>query len=122
MLQNIIWFFHLLLLIIILFGWLILPSSTLKYQLAIVPLVFLDWYDYDGQCILTRLEHFIRTGEWKQKTALEEEGAEFFRPLLEYIFNIKMTREQASYLNHLLFIISWLITYFLFIFKIKLIY
>jgi hypothetical protein len=33
-----------------------------------------------------------------------------------------MKRKEASYLNHLLFIISWLITYILFIFNIKLIY
>jgi hypothetical protein len=121
MLSTIIWLIHLILLIIILFGWLILPSWSLKYQLAIVPLVFLDWYDMDGQCILTRLEHYIKTGEWEQEPA-EEGGPNFFQPLIEKLFNIRMTRKEASYLNHLLFIISWLITYFLFIFNIKLIY
>ena len=107
-----IWLFHFIILIIILFGWL-LPKWWLKYQMLLVPLVFLDWQD-DGQCILTRLEHYFRTGEWEQKTAVEEDGAEFFRPILNYITGLNFSRITASRINYTMFIISWLITYYMF--------
>ena len=108
-----IWLFHLIILIIILFGWLIFPKRWLKYQMLIVPLVFLDWHD-DGQCILTRLEHYFKTGEWEQIPAEEEDGAEFFRPILNWITGLNLSRKTAGKINTVMFIISWLITYYLF--------
>ena len=111
--MNLIWIIHFVILIFILFGWGILPSYTLKYQMLIVPLIFLDWNDYDGQCFLTRLEHYFKTGQWKQKT-FEEGGPEFFRPILEFITKRKFDRISASRINYFLFIISWLITYYKF--------
>ena len=111
--MNFIWIIHFILLFFILFGWSILPNWSLKYQMLVVPIIFLDWNDYDGACILTKLEHYFKTGEWKQKSALES-GPEFFRPLLEYILNRDIDRITAERINYTLFIISWLITYYKF--------
>ena len=112
--MNIIWFFHFIVLILIIFGWGILPKWTLKYQMFIVPLIFLDWNDWDGMCILTRLEHYFKTGKWEQKS-FEEGGPEFFRPLLEKILGKKFDRITASRINYTIFIFAWIITYFKFL-------
>ena len=109
--MNLLYLLHLSLIIFILFGWAILPNYTLKYQMLIVPIIFLDWNDYDGQCILTRLQHYIKTGEWKQKPFIEG-GPEFFRPILEYVTCRKYNRKDASKINYVLFIFGWLMTYY----------
>lgn len=118
--SKIIYILHFISLIILLFSSIIFPHYTLKYQILIIPLTFLDWNDYDGQCILTRLEYYFRTGVWKQKS-FEENGPEFFRPILEKIIGKKINRITASRINYVLFITSWIITYYKFLkyYKIK---
>lgn len=106
---------HTSLIILVLSGWAILPKWTLIYQLFIVPLIILDWNDFDGQCILTRLEHYLRTGTWQQAPANEEDAPEFFRPLLEWITGRDFTRTQASRINYSLFTIAWIMTMIMYI-------
>jgi len=112
--MSLVYFFHFLLLIVLVFGWAIFPDYTLKYQMLIIPLTFLDWNDWDGQCIFTRIEHYFKTGQWEQKS-FGEGGPEFFRPILEKITGLKFNRVSASRINYSLFIISWLITYYKFL-------
>ena len=108
--ENLTWFIHLLILLFILFNPIMLPPRFLKYQMLIVPLIFIDWND-DGHCILTKLEHYFRTGRWETPAYLEG-GPEFFRPILNGLTGKKYSREQASRINTLLFILSWLLTYY----------
>jgi hypothetical protein len=48
---------HILLIIYIFIGHYITPINYIKYYLLLIIFIFLDWNDYDGQCILTKLEH-----------------------------------------------------------------
>lgn len=69
----------------------------------------MDWNDFDGMCILTKIEHYFRTGEWTSKSPLEG-GPEFFRPiLLRFGFNV--TRSDADRLNNFIFLMFLGITF-----------
>jgi hypothetical protein len=101
-------YIHIVLIIYILIGHIITPKPFLKYYLYLIIFVFLDWNDFDGQCILTKLEHYFRTGEMVNKSAKEEEAPEFFRPLLNNLFNLNLDRESADRLNNYIFMLSFL--------------
>ena len=91
-----------------LIGHQITPLKYLKYYLYLLIFIFLDWNDFDGQCILTRLEHGLRTGNWNQKPAIEKDSPEFFRPLINNLFNLKLSRAEADRLNNFTFMLSFL--------------
>lgn len=97
-------------LIFIILGGVFLPCHYLPFHIALIILIFLDWNDLDGMCILTRLEHYFKTGDWKSKTAIEG-GPEFFRPYVNIVFNLNLTREQASRLNNFLFMMALAISF-----------
>ena len=77
--------------------------------MALIIGIFLDWNDLDGQCTLTGLEHFFRTGQWDSRPAEESEAPEFFRPTINKIFSWELSRDQASRLNNFLFMSSFAI-------------
>ena len=104
---NIIRLIHYLLMIFIFVGHILLPVQYIKYYLLLIVFIFLDWNDLDGQCILTRLEYYFNTGNWKQKSPIEG-GPEFFRPLVNKMFNLKLNRVEADRLNNFIFILCWL--------------
>lgn len=99
---EIIKYIHLFLLFLVFVGF-ILPCKYLPHYIFLIILILLDWNDFDGMCILTRLEHYFRTGEWDMKPAIQG-GPEFFRPYINSIFNLNLTREGASRLNYFSFI------------------
>ena len=70
----------------------------------------LDWNDFDGQCTLTKLEYYFKTGKWSYKSPVEG-GPEFFRPLINKLFNLKLSRIEGDRLNNFVFIMCWLIAY-----------
>ena len=104
---NIIRLIHYLLMVFIFTGHILLPIEYIKYYLLLIVFIFLDWNDLDGQCILTRLEYYFETGHWEQKSPIEG-GPEFFRPLVNKIFNLKLNRVEADRLNNFIFILCWL--------------
>ena len=108
---DLIYYIHYLLVLYILTGWYLTPFNYLKYYIILIIFIFLDWNDLDGQCILTRLEHYYRTGVWKQKSSIEEGGVEFFRPLLDSLFTYKFTRLEADRLNNFVFMLCLLFAF-----------
>lgn len=82
-----------------------LPKKYLPYYILFVFLIFLDWNDLDGMCILTKIEHYFRSGKW-ESTSPVEGGPEFFRPILQQ-FNISLTRTEADRLNNFIFLLCW---------------
>ena len=99
---------HILLILFVLLGQLVLQRKYLKYYIIFVILILLDWNDLDGMCVLTRIEHYFRTGQWESKSPVEG-GPEFFRPLVNQTFNLKLNRTEADRLNNFLFISCLLI-------------
>ena len=106
---NSIRYIHYVLILYVLTGYLLTPIAYIKYYLLFIILIFLDWNDWDGQCTLTGLEHYFRYGKWNTKPAEKEEAPEFFRPTINKIFNINLSRDEASRLNYFLFMTSFLI-------------
>jgi hypothetical protein len=110
LLANLVYFLHLSIIIFVFLGNLILTVKYLPYLALLIIIIFLDWNDFDGMCILTKLEHYFRTDQWISQPATEEGGPEFFRPLIIKITGIDISRKAASRLNNFLFMIILLIT------------
>ncbi len=110
LLANLVYFIHLGIIIFIFLGNIILTNKQLPYLALLIIIIFLDWNDFDGMCILTRLEYYFRTGKWVLQSAIEEGGPEFFRPLIIKITGVNISRKAASRLNNFLFMIILLIT------------
>lgn len=81
------------------------PHQYLPYYMLFVLLIFFDWNDFDGMCILTKLEHYFRYGTWEVASPVEG-GPEFFRPILES-FGISLSRTEADRLNNFIFLCCW---------------
>ena len=101
---------HFLVFFLVLLGHSLLPLKYIKYYLILVILIFLDWNDIDGQCILTKLESYFRTGNWTQKPPIEG-GPEFFRPLINKIFKLNLNAIEADRFNNFVFVCCWAIGY-----------
>jgi hypothetical protein len=106
---DLIYYFHMLLLIYVMIGYLITPLQYIKYLLLIIILIYLNWKYDNERCILTKLEHYYRTNEWNIKPAIEIEAPEFFRQFIKKIFNINLTRESADKLNYYLLTNSFIL-------------
>jgi hypothetical protein len=117
---DIIKYIHILMTGYVFVGHYITPIKYLKYYLLLIIFIFLDWNDYDGQCILTRLEHYFRTGIWNQKPPTEESAPEFFRPMIQKLLNLNLTRQEADRLNNFLFMICFLLGFYRIIYHCKL--
>jgi hypothetical protein len=59
---------------------------------------------------LTKLEYYFKTGKWSFESPVEG-GPEFFRPLINKLFNLKLSRIEGDRLNNFVFIMCWLIAY-----------
>ena len=99
---------HIAMFVFVILGCFLLPKKYLFYYLIFIMLIFLDWNDLDGICILTRLENYFRTGKWESKSPIEG-GPEFFRPLFNKIIGLNLGRLEADRLNNTIFIVCWLI-------------
>jgi len=102
---NFILYIHYVLISFILIGHILLPKEYLKYYILLIIIIFLDWNDLDGQCILTRLEYYYRTGIWQQTNY----SPEVFRPTVNKIFNINLNKEEGNKLNNFIFLLCLLI-------------
>ena len=109
---DIIKYIHLLIIGYIFVGHYITPIQYIKYYLLLIIFIFLDWNDFDGQCILTKLEYYFRTGIWNQKPPTEERAPEFFRPMIQNIFNLNLSRQSADRLNYFLFMTCFLLGFY----------
>ena len=109
-LANLIYYLHLSIIIFIFLGNLILPIKYLPYLVLLIIIIMLDWNDFDGMCILTKLEYYFKFGIWSKEPATEEDAPEFFRPLIKKITGINISRKAASRLNNFLFLVILLIT------------
>jgi len=86
----------------------LLRCNGLFWYIVLMIFVLMDWNDFDGMCILTKIETWLQTGSWEAKSPVEG-GPEFFRPLLNKLTNIQLTRSQADRLNNFLFLSMMLV-------------
>lgn len=109
-------YLHILLVLYILFGWIITPIKKIHYYILVIMFVILDWNDIDGECILTRLEHYfrekIKNTNTKLTTNTETGQPEFFRPLVNKLFNTQLTTNEANRINYFAFILVMMLAFF----------
>jgi hypothetical protein len=118
LLANIIHYFHMIIFLFVVTGIFYIPNKYLPFLIIITSFIILGWNKIFGSCYLTTLEHYLRTGKWIKKTAEEDDAPEFFRPFIKSITGINMTRETASKINTILFIviiISAIIKYYIYL-------
>jgi hypothetical protein len=116
-------YLHIVLVFYVLTGWVITPVRKIHYYILFVIFVLLDWNDLDGECFLTRLEHYFRekardvtsksdNGDNDKITINTETGEpEFFRPLMNKLFNSNLSSQEASRLNYFTFISAILLAF-----------
>jgi hypothetical protein len=105
---NLINYLHIVLVLYIITGWFITPIKYIHLYLLLIIFVILDWNDFDGQCILTRLEHYYRHKN-KKSDIEKNQRPEFFRPLIKKWFNINLNREESRRVNYFVFMFSFLL-------------
>jgi hypothetical protein len=121
-LADIIHYLHILLVLYVISGWIITPAKWIHFYILFVIFILLDWNDYDGECFLTKLEHYFRDksrGGWSpivdnnDKISINTENGqpEFFRPLINKTFNIEMSSQDATKLNYFVFIFGILLAF-----------
>ena len=108
LLANITRWIHLLMFVVVI-GGPFLPTRYLPYYILFIFIILLDWNDWDGMCILTKIEHYFRTGRWDSRSPIEG-GPEFFRPMLQ-MFGISLNRIEADRLNNAIFITCSMIAF-----------
>lgn len=121
-------YLHIILVFYVVSGWLITPIEKIHYYILLVIFILLDWNDFDGECMLTKLEHYARdnNGDRRQELRIDNQYGggdskltintetgqpEFFRPLLNRLFRINMTSEEASRLNYFVFVSGILLAF-----------
>lgn len=123
-LADIIHYLHILLVLYVISGWIITPAKWIHFYILFVIFILLDWNDYDGECLLTKLEHYFRDKSRRDlpmidnnnnndKISINTENGqpEFFRPLINKTFNIEMSSQDASKLNYFVFIFGILLAF-----------
>jgi len=110
-LADIVQFIHILLILFVLVGPFILPKKHLYYYIISVILIFMDWNDLDGQCILTRIEHWLRYNQWYNQGSPLEGGPGIFRYLYIYVTGRQISILNSDRLNNFLFIGGLLIAF-----------
>jgi hypothetical protein len=113
-------YLHILLVIYVISGWIITPVKWIHFYILFVIFILLDWNDYDGECFLTKLEHYFRNKSRDNLPATENDSIsintengqpEFFRPLINKTFNIQMSSQDASKLNYFVFVFGILLAF-----------
>ena len=112
-LANLVYFLHLIVFVPVILAFFYKSGPWLKYNLIIIPIILIDWYDHDDQCALTSVEAKLR-GTWKPGTAENEDAPAFFQPLLNKLlkpFHIEVNRKTAGKVNILMFLFAFLISF-----------
>lgn len=110
-LADIVRYSHILLILFILVGPFLLPKKYLYYYIILVILIFMDWNDLDGQCILTRIEHWLRYNQWYNQGSPLEGGPGIFRHLYIYVTGKQISILNSDRLNNFLFILCLLLAF-----------
>jgi hypothetical protein len=110
LLADIVYYLHISLIFYVLSGIFILPCNYLTTYIIFIILVLLDWNDFDGMCILTKIEHYLREDEWINQSPVEG-GPEFFRPIVNNMFGLSISTPEAERLNNFVFISCLLIAF-----------
>ncbi len=101
---DIIKYIHYILVFYVLTGFIYTPIYLLKFYCLMIIFVFLDWNDYDGQCVLTSYEHYFRYNQWDFRSASDSDDApEFFRPLVNGLFGTNIDKPTARRINYFSF-------------------
>jgi len=114
MLADIVRYIHISLIVFVLFGPFILPKKYLYYYIILVILIFMDWNDLDGQCILTRIEYWLRYNKWYNQGSPLEGGPGIFRHLYIYVTGSQISILNSDRLNNFLFIGGLLIAFLIY--------
>lgn len=98
---DIIYFLHICIIIYITLGFIITPIEYLKYYLYLIIFILLLW-NYNNSCSLTEVEYYYRNDKFSNGKS------EFFRPLVNNLFNLQLDSYEATRINYIIFLSSLL--------------
>lgn len=98
---------HIVLMIYIGIGWYVTPIKYIHFYLFFIIFLILDWNDFDGLCMLTKIEDYFRNKN-SIKQQQKKEKPEFFRPIFQKIFNVSVTREQSKRITYCILMVVFL--------------
>ena len=112
-LADILYYFHLVVLFIILSPYFLPAGDWLKFVIIFISLILMDWQDGDEQCSVTAVEAKLR-GTWRPGYRDSEDAPEFTRPILNKLvapFGLYVTKPQGIVINYLLVIGAGLVAF-----------
>ena len=98
--------FHIVVLVLIVAGWALPARPALLAYLVFLPLVVGQWRVNRGACILNNLENWLRHGRWRAPEQNEEEGA-WLRTLIRRQTGIALTRERMDLVIYAAMALFW---------------
>jgi hypothetical protein len=108
LLANILSFIHLLLVLFVVFGIFIVPTKHLPLFIIFLTLILFSWL-YFELCILTKLEHYFKYGEWYNPDTYKknpEEAPGFVKSMLESILGFKISKNITDKINHTIILLA----------------
>ncbi len=104
-LGNLCFYFHFVVMIFIVTGWLMPWRGGLLFYLAFLPAVAVQWQFNKNSCVLNNIESFIRTGGWRDPNNVEE-GA-WLQTLCHRVTGILFKPWQMNLLTYSVLVLLW---------------
>jgi len=108
LLGNFCFYFHFVVMLYIVTGWLVPWNPALFFYLGFLPLVFLQWQVNQDTCILNNIEGWLRTRRWRNKELNPEEGA-WLLTLVSSITGWKLQPWMMNAFTYFVLAVLWLL-------------
>lgn len=105
LLGNFCFYFHFVVMLYIVLGWLVPARGALAFYLVFIPGVFLQWQFNKNSCMLNNIESYLRTGQWRDPNN-REEGA-WLMTLINDLTGWGITAAQMDIFTNSVLLLLW---------------
>jgi hypothetical protein len=105
LLGNFCFYLHFAVMIYIVTGWLMPWRPLQVFYLLFLPAVAVQWWFNKNSCILNNIESYLRRGQWRDPTNVEE-GA-WLLTMARNLLGLKITPRQMDIFTYAVLMILW---------------
>jgi hypothetical protein len=105
LLGNFCFYFHFVVMLYIVLGWLVPLRGGLIFYLVFLPAVFLQWQVNKNSCMLNNIESWLRSGQWRDPNN-REEGA-WLQTLVNDLTGWDITARQMDLFINGVLVLLW---------------
>ena len=98
-------YFHFVVMLYIVLGWLVPLQAALGFYLVFLPGVFVQWQFNKNSCVLNNIESWVRTRQWRDPDN-REEGA-WLQTLINDITGWGITARQMDIFTNGVLVLLW---------------